>query len=276
MIEKTEKKDKKETGLEINILPLLLFLLKKIWVILLVGLLTAAMAFVGVKIFVHPTYRCSFTAYINNKHAASTSSTEFLTSSDVNAAKEIVKTYSAILKSNTILASADEAMQSSYSVKELKGMVTTRIQDETEIIQVFVVAKSPDEAYQIASCIASVAPKIMSDIVEGSSMKIVEYPQPPTGIFSPSYSKFALLGFGVGVLITIIVFVINYMRNDTILDEAEVESRFSVPVLGVLPDVNNHYSGKSGYYYNHYYYYQDYQDHSDREGGEKQGENEKA
>ncbi len=268
MIEKTEKKDKKDIGLEINILPLLLFLLKKLWLIVLVGAISAVLTFTAVKIFVHPTYRCGFTAYVNNKHAASSSSTEFLTSSDVNAAKELVKTYSAILKSNTILASADEAMSMDYTVKELKAMVSTRIQDETEIIQVFVVAKSPEESYRIATSVAGVAPEIMADIVEGSSMKIVEYPQPPTSIYKPSYKKFTLIGFGLGMLLTIIVLIIRYLSNDTINDESEVESRFSVPVLGVLPDVNSHSNGKSGYYYNYYY--------QEKDGGEKTDENKKA
>ena len=276
MIEKTDKKDKKEKGLEINILPLLLFLLKKLWIIVVVGIVTAALSFTAVKVFVHPTYRCGFTAYVNNKHAAASNNTEFLTSSDVNAAKELVKTYSAILKSNTILASADEAMHLHYSVEKLKRMVRTQIQDETEIIQVFVVAKSPEESYRIASAIAGVAPEIMSDIVEGSSMKIVEYPQPPAGIYKPSYKKYTIIGFAAGVLLTIIVLVVIYLRNDTISDESEVESRFNVPVLGVLPDVNSHPSGKSGYYYN--YYYQDHHDAKapekpeEKDGGEKTSE----
>ena len=262
MIEKTETKDKKNAGLEINIIPLLVYLLKKLWIVLLVGLITGAIGFTAVKLFIHPTYKCSFTAYVNNKQAAK--NTDYLTSSDVTAAKQLVLTYSQIFKSNTILASADEAMDLNYEVKQLKKMVGTEIQDETEIIQVYAVAKSPDEAYKIATAIASVSPEIMANIVEGSSMKIVEYPQLPDSIYKPSYSKYTLLSFGVGALLTIAVLVILYLKNDTVTDEEEVESRFSVPVLGVLPDVNHIGNGKTGYYYNYYY--------EKKDGGEQNSE----
>lgn len=281
MIEKNEKKsnNSKEKGsnLEINILPLLLFLLKKIWIIILVGLVAASAAYLGVKILGTPTYRCGFTAYVNNKHAASSASTDYLSSSDVNAAKELVKTYSAILKSNTILSSAKEEQNLNYSVGQLKGMVSTRIQDETEIIQVYVVARSPEESYNVAQAIASVAPQKMAEIVEGSSMKIVEMPEVPGSIYKPNYVRFTIIGFGLGCLLAILILIIVYLRNDTITDEAEVESRFSVPVLGVIPDTNSSMSGKSGYYYNYYYQSKDNVDpnkseDNDSKKGDRKGE----
>lgn len=271
MVEKNEKKSNsagsntKEKGanLEVNIIPLLLYLLKKIWIIILVGLVAASAAFLGIKIIGTPTYRCGFTAYVNNKHAASSGNTDYLSVSDVNAAKELVKTYSAILTSNTILSSAKEEQDLSYSVAQLKGMVSTRIQDETEIIQVYVVARSPEESYKVAQAIASVSPQKMAEIVEGSSMKIVEMPEVPGSIYKPNYQRYTVLGFVAGSLLAILILIIIYFRNDTITDEAEVESRFNVPVLGVIPDVNSSMSGKSGYYYN-YYYQQKNPDDSDK------------
>ena len=253
MIEKKDNKERKEIGVELNIIPLLAYLLRRLWIILLVGIVAGAVTYTAVKVLVQPTYRCSFTAYVNNKQMSSKSGTDYLTGSDVNAAKELVKTYSAVLKSNSILSSADEALDLDYTVKQLKTMVSTQIQDETQIIQVFVEAKSPEESYKITTAIAGVAPKIMANIVEGSSMKIVEYPQMPSSIYSPSYFRFTLLGFGVAVLLMTAFMVIRYLRNDTVTDEAEVESQFSVPVLGVIPDVNTTSNDKSGTYYNYYY-----------------------
>lgn len=263
-----EKKDKtsSEDVLEINLIPLLLHLLKKIWIILLVALVCGALAFSATKLFIKPTYRCGFTAYVNNKLA--TKDSDLLTASDVNAAKEIVKTYANILKSNTVLASADEAFDINYSVEELKKMIQTEIQSETEIIQVFAIAKSPEEAYAIASAVASTAPGIMADIVEGSSMKIVEYPQVPKEIYQPSYVKYAAVGFLIGFLLAAAFFTIRYLMDDTITDESELETRLNATVLGVIPDVFARSSGKSKYYYNYYY------EKSDSEKGAE--DNEKA
>jgi len=262
LVEKHDSKDKKNNETEINVIPLLLFLLKKVWIIILAGIVAGALGYTATKLFVQPTYKCSFTAYVNNKKAAT--STEYLNSSDVSAAKQLVLTYSQIFRSNTILASADEAMNISYDVKQLKKMVGTEIQDETEIIQVYAVANSADEAYEIASAIANVSPKIMADIVEGSSMKIVEYPQLPDSIYKPNYRNYTILAFVIGALLSAAVLVILHLKNDTVTDEEDLEGRFSVPVLGIIPDVNHSASGKSGYYYNYYY--------EKKDGGEKNSE----
>lgn len=251
LVEKNEEKDTNDVEFEISIVPLLLYLLKNLWLILLVGVVTAAIAFSATKLLVTPTYRCSFTAYVNNKHASAAANPEGLSSSDVNAAKDLVRTYSAIITSNSILAKAtmDEVMN--YSESQLKSMVSTEIQEGTEIIKVYVETKTPEDAYEVAKAISSVSPEAMSDIVEGSSMKIVEYPQMPKSIYKPDYKKYTLLGFGAGVLLMIIILIARYLKNDTIRDEAELENRFSCPVLGVIPDVNSIDSGKSGYYYSY-------------------------
>lgn len=251
LVEKNEEKETNNADFEISIVPLLLYLLKNLWLILLVGVVAGAIAFSATKLLITPTYRCSFTAYVNNKHAAAAANPQGLSSSDVNAAKDLVRTYSAIITSNSILAKATMDEVINYTEGQLKSMVSTEIQEGTEIIKVYVEAKTPEDAYEVAKAISTVSPEAMSRIVEGSSMKIVEYPQMPKSIYQPDYKKFTLLGFGAGVLLMIIILIIRYLRNDTIRDEAELENRFSVPVLGVIPDVNSMENGKSDYYYQH-------------------------
>ena len=73
---------------------------------------------------------------------------------------------------------------------------------------------------------ALLMPKYMSDIVEGSSMKIVEYPQVPDGPYAPNYVKYSLLGFVIGALLMTVFLIIRYLSNDTVGDENEVENRF--------------------------------------------------
>lgn len=249
-VDKTEERDNKNVDLEINIVPLLLHLLKNLWLILLVGVVIGSMAFAATKIFIKPTYRCSFTAYVNNRQAAV--NTDGLSVSDVSAAKQLVQTYSTVLTSNNVMSEAIKAKGLSYDVKKLKGMVSTEIQADTEIIKVYVVSQSPEDAFEAAVAIAGVSPKVMADIIEGSSMKIVEYPQMPDGIYKPDYKRYTILGFGAGVLLMIVILIIRYLRNDTVRDEHELENRFTVPVLGVIPDVNSVSDSKSSYYYSYY------------------------
>ena len=98
-------------------------------------------------------------------------------------------------------------------------MVYTEIQDETEIIAVYVVDENPLVAYDLAQAIAKVAPSHMADIVEGSSMKIIDNPQYNEKRYKPSYIRFSIVGFIVGPLILGITYaVLDSYRKEYLLD----------------------------------------------------------
>ena len=253
---------------EINLIPLLKEILKKSWIIAMVGV-AFAIAFFGVtKLTIKPTYRSSFTTYVNNQQMKTNDGS--LTNSDLMASKELVKTYSEILKSRTILIKAAENLGLNNSYTQLQRMVTTEIQNETEIITVYVVHKDPQVAYDLANEIAKLSPQYMANIVEGSSMRVIDYPEYSDTKYKPSYFRYALLGLLVGVLLVVVILIVRFLSDDTVKNENEVETRFGIPILGVIPDVN-HLELK-GYGYNSKYEYSYLQKPSERRdtGNEKE------
>ena len=244
---KTENKKAENQDLEINIVPLLKEILKKLWLIILVGIIVGGAVFAGAKVLIKPSYRSGFTAYVNNKQGKKT--TDYLTSSDVNAAKELVLTYKSIISSNSILSAAAESIGVDLSYNELAKKVSTEVKDETEIITVYVVDTDPQFAYDYAQAISKTAPAYMAQIVEGSSMKIIDYPEYSEKRFKPSYTRFALIGFLIGALIVVVFVIIRYFMDDTVKSENDIESSFSIPILGVIPDVSKASNNHSDYYY---------------------------
>ena len=246
-MKKTESKKTETQELEINILPLLKEIVKKLWLIVLVGIIAGGGAFVGAKLLVKPTYRSGFTAYVNNKQGKQ--NTDYLTNSDVAAAKQLVLTYQSIIKSNSILTAAAESIGVNKSYESLALRVSTEVKDETEIISVYVEDKDPQFAYDYAQAISKTAPTYMSQIVDGSSMKIIDHPEYSEKRFKPSYSRYAIIGFLIGALIVIIFVIIRYFMDDTVKTEEEIENKFALPILGVIPDVTKASSKGSDYYY---------------------------
>jgi hypothetical protein len=39
------------------------------------------------------------------------------------------------------------------------------------------------------------------------------------------------------VVVTLIILVIRFIKDDTVISETELEERFSYPLLGVIPDI---------------------------------------
>ena len=249
--------------MEIDLVPLFKALLTKLWLMALVGLTAAAIAFGASKALIKPTYRCGFSAYVNNQHAQSTDKNT-ITNSDLVAAQHLTKTLSYIIRSNTILTASLKSIDSDLSYEAFSSMVTTEIMDETELISVYVVNKDPQTAFDLANAIAKTAPTYMAEIVEGSSMKIVDYPVFSDRRYGPSYIKYSMLGFIAGFLIVLVIFIIRYFKDDSVKADNELEVRFSIPVLGVIPDIEN--VGKSGSYYKSNYAYGYAKSSADKEG----------
>ncbi len=243
---------KQKRELELDLVPLLKVLLSRLWIMLLVGVVLAGIAFGGAKLLIRPTYRCGFSAYVNNQHAQSEKNA--LTNQDLIAAQQLTKTFSYIIRSNTILSASLKSIDSDLTYEAFSKMVSTEIRDETELISVYVVHTDPQTAYELANAIAKTAPSYMAEIVEGSSMKIVDYPVYSEVRYQPNYVRYGLLGFILGVLIVAVIVIIRFFKDDTIRDDSDIEQSFSIPVLGVIPDINN--AGQSGgsYYYKNYGY----------------------
>lgn len=252
MREKDYKSERKNE-VEIDLVPILKTLLSKLWMMILVGCIVAGIAFGATKLFIKPTYRCGFSAYVNNQHAQATEKS-ILTNSDLAAAQQLTKTLSYIIRSNTILTASLQSINSDLSYEQFNRMVSTEIKDETELISVYVVNEDPQLAYDLANAIAKTAPSYMSDIVEGSSMKIVDYPVYSAKRYQPSYLRFAILGFLFGALLVAVVVLIRFFKDDTVRSEDDVEQRFGLPILGVLPDNASSNRSRDGYYSYEYGY----------------------
>ena len=147
------------------------------------------------------------------------------------------------------MTTAAESIGIDKSYDSLAKGVSTEVKDETEIISVYVVDTDPQFAYDYAQAISKTAPTYMAQIVEGSSMKIIDHPEYSEKRFKPSYTSYAIIGFLIGALIVIVFVIIRYFMDDTVKDEGEVENKFALPILGVIPDVTKASNKGSDYYY---------------------------
>ncbi|MCD7753912.1 MAG: Wzz/FepE/Etk N-terminal domain-containing protein, partial [Clostridiales bacterium] len=181
-----------EDVIVIDLVQLAKALWHRFWIILIVTLMGCSLTYLGTKAFVQPTYRATFTAYVNNK--SSSEGTTTVTNSDLTAAQSLVYTYTHILTSRTMLDAAAAQIGENYSYEEMSEWVTTDVVDDTEIIEVSVKMDSAEGALALAEAIAEIMPDYVTQIVEGSSVQIIDMPILPDSIYSPSYLRNAAIG----------------------------------------------------------------------------------
>lgn len=220
----------------IDLTRLVLVLLKRAWLLVLVAVLCAGMIFAFSKIFITPMYRSSFTAYVNNR-INTTEGQNSTSSSDLTASKTLTYLYQNIILSRSVLMDAAEKCGINDSYATLRENVSTSVASNAAMISVSVDAADPQKAERLAAAIAEVAPVHVARVVDGSSMRIVDYPVLPQGPFAPNSMRLAGLGFMVALLVGAVLVILSDIIVDKVDSAKEMEERYSIAVVGVIPDM---------------------------------------
>ena len=91
--------------------------MEKNWLVILVTVIAGGITFVGTKLFIKPTYRSVFTAYVNNKKEVDANP---LTAQDIQASKSLAHSFEEVVKSKLVLVNAAESIGLNYSYSQLK------------------------------------------------------------------------------------------------------------------------------------------------------------
>lgn len=241
---------------EIDLFKLIKVLWSKAIVIMFVAVLVGTLVFGATYLFVEPTYQATASIYVNNSSVSLGSARFTISSSELSASNNLVNTYIYILKSRTTLEDVIAKAQLPYNYITLGKMLTISPVTNTAAFDVTVVSHSPTEAELIANTIATVLPERITEIVDGSNVRIVDYAIVPSGRSGPSFTMNTLIGFLVGAFLAIAIITIRFIideQNDVLIRSADELRKLypDISVLALIPDMR--LSEKKGYYYSSYY-----------------------
>ena len=239
----------------IDLMKIIRGLVKRVWIILIAMALCGALLFCYASYFITPLYDASVLLYVNN-NSLSVGSTSFsISSSDISASKSLVATYQVILKSRMTLNDVIRIGELDYSYERLYGMIRSEAVNKTEVFQITVRSDDPHEAEHIANTIARVLPDKIANIVEGSSVRVVDYAVVPGNKVSPSISKYTMIGMMIGLMISCGIIAIIEIADDRIRSEEYLLQNFKdVPLLAAIPDLLDSKQKGKYYYYSRYEY----------------------
>jgi capsular exopolysaccharide synthesis family protein len=234
-------------GMEIDLKRLMDAVLGKAWLIGIVSLLMAVLTFVGTFLFVTPLYQSAAMFYVNNSDISVGNTTLSLTSSDISASRGLVDTYIVILGTRETLLDVIDYAEADLSYTKLKNMIQAEAVDDTEVFRVTITSPDPAQAEQLANAVAYILPKRISNIIEGTSAKVVDAAVIASRPSSPNYTKNTLLGFLIGLVLSVGIVVLRTLFDITIRTEEDIAQSCKAPVLAAVPDMEH--SATGGYYY---------------------------
>ena len=221
---------------------------KKIWIIAIAGVATGIVGFVLSAFVLVPKYSSAIMLYVNNSTISIGADVSF-SASQISAAQSLVKTYSVILQNRTTLEKVIDKAELDYTYEELKDMISASSVNDTEVLQVTVTCDDPREAAKIANTIADVLPRRISEIIENSSMEVVDSGVVNTDKVFPSITGFTALGMLLGAIVAVVVLSLLAIADDTIRDEEYILQNYDYPILAKIPNLSAPTSGNSYAYY---------------------------
>ena len=235
---------------QIDLMAILGELLHKLWLIIIFAVIGGVIACSYASFYITPMYRASALFYVNSDAISVGSTRVNVSSGDLSTATRLIQTYSVIIKTRSMLNEVIERGNLPYSTGQLSGMISAGSVNGTEVFSISVTNSDPAQAAAIANLVADVLPDKIAEIIEGSSVRIVDYAVIPGGKISPDIPSYTMKGVLYGLVAACALIVLRYIFFDYKIHSEDylMQTYGSVPLLAVIPDITDSRSGSYSYY----------------------------
>lgn len=233
-------RDNRDDVIEIDLVELLGVILHNLWIIIVSGVIVAAVALLVSYFIITPKYESVTKIYVISKTNADT-----MTYSDLQAGSTLTKDYKELVKSRPVLEEVLAETGIDVELKNLEAQITVEVPQDTRIVSITVEDKDPYEARIIADSVRIAASKHIQEVMDTEAVNVVEEASLPIEKSSPSIRKNIVIGYAVGLFLAIAIVIINYIMDDTIKTPDDVEKFLGVSVLGSIPYSENDLSDKA-------------------------------
>jgi len=222
---------------EIDLIELFFALKRRIWLILLAGVLGTAAAGLFSKFVLIPQFQSTAQVYVLSKETTLTSL------ADLQIGSQLTQDYKIIVVSRPVLEDVISDLGLNLTYRQLRQKLTIDNPKDTRILSITAQDSDPKMAKMIADQVADTASSYIGDIMEMVPPKMIESGDVPTQKSSPNNTKNAMTGGLVGVTIVCGFITLEFLLNDTIATEEDVVKYLGLSVLAAVPERKDEENG---------------------------------
>lgn len=239
-----DMRDKKNEEMEIDLLELFLFLLKK-WKLLLVGLILGALLAGGATMLKTPQYQSEAMLFVLSKTTSITSVADLQLGSALSNDFVVIATSKPVL--DTAIEEVEETCNVTLTRSQVLSMVSVTNEDNTRVLVITVTGEEPELVCTLANAITDATASQMASIMKSDPPTTIERAEVATSPIDNGLKKNVAMGAIIGFLIVAILYVIPYLMNDKINTAEDVEKYLETGVLGVIPLERSYVNKNSGH-----------------------------
>lgn len=216
-------------------------LVKRIWLIFLSAIVFAVGSLVVSKYLIRAKYSADILVSVYNSEGIQSAQ-------DLSTAQRLVDSYIIVLKSNSVLEEVAASVELGYSASDIRSMLKASQVENTEIFSVTVTSENPTHSAIIANAIADVAPREITRTVKAGAVEIIDRAKIPTSPSSPNLILNTIIGAILGIVLCAGAIIAFNIFDTTIKDESVLMERYNLPLIGVIPQLEETSKKGQSYY----------------------------
>lgn len=221
--------------MELTLNKLIDLMLKKIWLIVLIVVISGISAFAISRFAIQPRYKSSITVMILKTDAQ-------LSMSDAT----LKNNYIEFTKSDFFLDEIEANLELTFEQHGLKEPVKAeRIKEYISVNQsninslafdISIVAEDPQLAYSICKEIETGASLIYNQSVNfrGTDVQVINHATLNEKPVSPNVALNTVVGVFLGIILSFLVVILLHMIDNSIKDENDLVDNYELPLLGIV------------------------------------------
>ena len=211
---------------EINLRDLLSYFKKRL-VLFVVMVLFVVSAGTIYSVFIQkPEYKAQATVILSSDKSKTTIQNE------INANKNLIDTYTEVVKSHRVLDRVKSEMQINDSYEQLVKKVTVASLKDTEIISISVVDLDKYHSYSLANKIADTFTDEISQIYNDKSVNVLDRAVEPQKPYNVDIIKQEAIYAAAGIILATAVIFLMFYFDRTIKTTEQIEQLFKLPIFG--------------------------------------------
>ena len=181
-----------------------------------------------------PYYKSSTSLVLVSEHGSDNSS---YNTSEQQLNKNLVGTYSEIIKSKMVLNTVITNLGLNYTATELQNNITVSSVSNTEVIKITVSDPDNTLAAKISDETANVFVQEVNKFYKLNNVTILDKAEVSLKPYNVNYIKDNIIYFIVGLILSCGVIFIFFYFDTTIKTSDEIEKKLGLTVIGTVPKV---------------------------------------
>ena len=208
-------------------------MVRRWWILAIAAVSLGIIAFIYAQVFIDPLYQSDGTLYVSAQRTQSSD----VSQSYLTASQKLVDTYKEILGRRTFLSQVAQDVDNKYSITNLSKMVSMEALNDTEIMEITVTGKIPEDVHTICNSVLSHASDELIRVINAGSVKILDNGQLPTKPVSPDVKKYTLVAFLFGLVVGAVIVLLLELFDTRIKSRDDIIERYNEPLLGEIPEL---------------------------------------